>query len=1233
MNKDISAFRLLSLLLVILVIITSCQKKKKVPFPENASGYKVPVAKPFTMPEAKAFEWKAIDPSLVPKAITIPLDFDKLPYKDFSVNAFKPLPKPIETRPLNWESLEEIQINLDTLKGQPFTKKTSLLPEPSITKVVAPTKWEGSTSGILRMAQTEGLIGSYIYAMVTDSYGGIWISTDRGLTKYVGEEFKTYDIVKRDQETNGYEFISDLQIGNDGKLIFTGYQSGLYILDIPTGVLEHFEIGRAYARVRQDHEGVIWLSNFDKGLHFIKPGIDTVYKVNIPLEGINNNRALGIHEDNTNNMWFGFVNNLIVFNPDRTSFKVIKTNGLIEVNDFQTANRLTEDSRGNVWLSTISDGAIAISIEDDQIKIIDDEQGFEGGAKAVIEDDLGRIWIIDNNYLTVYDPKSNQIKKIPTNTPFREGGWPSAAMKDDNGMIWVGSQTFGVLIVDPFGPLAGHFNKGDGLVDDNIWGLFEDNKERIWISTYAGINIYDQKSERLYYLKDLEKYTINNFREITDIGDSRLLISGFGAFSIVDLENKKITVYQTSQQLTNLYFHGIRDEEGNFWFTSVNGIFKFNLTNNTWQQYDRENGLHANTIYRLIVDSEGVIWATLDDGITVIDPVNNTNIFISNKDGFDNDFYAGVIQSKTGEMLIISDKGLDILNNSKTEVTKVGAAHGMNPEILYDIIEINGKIRLGSENGHIIVDRPVNGDSIWHFTNYGKREGFPYNDYNQMTSLYTKRGLTWNAATPSLSILTQDPIENSKIPSVSITGINIMDQHPTFKDNRIFKELLTDVDTVWNGDETEFQLKNGLLEDTSYLATHAITWDSIKSENNMPIGLKLPYNENFLSFNFINSTIRGRDEIVYRYVLEGSDEAWSEISSTSNSKNYYNLSPGQYTFKVASRGFSGQWSEPTTFSFMILPPWWQTWWAYGLFIIIFGSMVFAIVQFRSQWLKRENRILEERVSHRTAQLKKSIDELKTTQSQLIQSEKVASLGELTAGIAHEIQNPLNFVNNFSEVNTELIDELEDELAKGNLEEVKLLAKDIKENEQKINHHGKRADGIVKGMLQHSRNSNGIKEPTDINVLADEYLRLAYHGLRAKDKSFNAKFETDFDETIGKINVVSQDMGRVILNLITNAFYSVAEKQKSQAVSGYEPTVKVTTKKVGDKVEIRVKDNGNGIPKSALDKIYQPFFTTKPTGQGTGLGLSMSYDIVTKSHDGELKVETKENEGTEFIIIL
>jgi signal transduction histidine kinase len=275
--------------------------------------------------------------------------------------------------------------------------------------------------------------------------------------------------------------------------------------------------------------------------------------------------------------------------------------------------------------------------------------------------------------------------------------------------------------------------------------------------------------------------------------------------------------------------------------------------------------------------------------------------------------------------------------------------------------------------------------------------------------------------------------------------------------------------------------------------------------------------------------------------------------------------------------------------------------------------------------------LEKQVLERTSELKQSLENLKSTQAQLIQSEKMASLGELTAGIAHEIQNPLNFVNNFSEVNSEMIDELKNELATGNLQLANEIADDIKSNEEKISHHGKRADAIVKSMLEHSRQSSGKKEPTDINALCDEYLRLSYHGLRAKDKNFNAVLKTDLDPVIGKVNIVSQDIGRVLLNLFNNAFYAVSKRQEAQGKE-YEPSVSVTTKKSQNSVIITVSDNGNGIPQNIVDKIFQPFFTTKPTGIGTGLGLSLSYDIV-KAHGGEIKVESKEEEGTTLIIQL
>jgi len=301
---------------------------------------------------------------------------------------------------------------------------------------------------------------------------------------------------------------------------------------------------------------------------------------------------------------------------------------------------------------------------------------------------------------------------------------------------------------------------------------------------------------------------------------------------------------------------------------------------------------------------------------------------------------------------------------------------------------------------------------------------------------------------------------------------------------------------------------------------------------------------------------------------------------------------------------------------------------YGLLSGLLVLLIITWLLFRNNKQKQKANL---QLQAQKAEVQTALHQLKTTQSQLIQAEKMASLGELTAGVAHEIQNPLNFMNNFSDLNKELIEEMQQELLADNKQEAILISNNIRENEEKINHHGKRADGIVKNMLQHSRTSSGKKEFANINALADEYLRLSYHGIRAKDSSFNATLQTDFDPAAGELDIVRSEIGRVFLNLFNNAFYSVSEKAKERS-PGYTPTISVSTKKTGDREEIRIRDNGTGIPQKVVDKIFQPFFTTKPTGQGTGLGLSLSYDIV-KAHGGEIKVNTKEGEYTEFIVQL
>ncbi len=398
--------------------------------------------------------------------------------------------------------------------------------------------------------------------------------------------------------------------------------------------------------------------------------------------------------------------------------------------------------------------------------------------------------------------------------------------------------------------------------------------------------------------------------------------------------------------------------------------------------------------------------------------------------------------------------------------------------------------------------------------------------------------------------------------------------------------------------------------------------------------LDLSYTQNNLSFEFasIHYSRPEKNKIIYK--LEGFDNHW--ISTDRNFASYTNLAPGKYTFMVKGSNGDGIWNdEGKSIRIIINPPWWKTTWAYLLYGVVFISLIFLIDRIqRRRVIEKERTLAKEKELEQAKEIEKAYTELKSAQAQLIHSEKMASLGELTAGIAHEIKNPLNFINNFSEISTELLDEMQTELNNnGNSSEgVKEIVGNLKQNLEKINQHGKRADSIVKGMLLHSRGTSGEKSLTDINDLLDQYVNLAYHGMRAQNKDFNITIEKDYDNTLEKLSVVPQDISRVFLNLVNNACYAAYDKKKKSG-NDSPPVLKVSTRNLKGKVEIRIKDNGMGIPEDVRDKLFNPFFTTKPTGEGTGLGLSLSYDIVVKQHNGEIKFETEEGKYTEFIITL
>jgi len=801
----------------------------------------------------------------------------------------------------------------------------------------------------------------------------------------------------------------------------------------------------------------------------------------------------------------------------------------------------------------------------------------------------------------------------------------------NDGNFLLGTLNGGAVVIDKNGKEIQRYNIDKGIISNKIYFTQQDKTGAIWLSTENGISRVDYASPINYF-----NAGVNLIAAVNDITRYQGVIFTAANDGIYYLDPEK-SYFKKMPTVVSQAFVFLEFEDMLLTGTYL-GVFQVNKTNLTPVRKSIGNEYGASALTRSVS--------------------NPNRVFVGTSEGIWSLLYEKGKWVDEGQILDITDQFNSLFESENGELWAATSASG--------IFRITFQ---KDHNGRIILQNPV----IENFTDAnGIQNGGTY-----ISKLNNRFYFTTTD-----SIYEFDPVQKSFYPDMSnpiisgyysLAGKNIysapiQDSHGriwtskrdlvavaipengnnynwvTTPFNRIANESVSKIYVEKNG-VVWFAIGDGVIKydmeikipDTPYPAlirsvetgSDSVFFFGEKVENmDVPV---LKHRMNSLKFRYAATSYESKNSNKYQTFLEGFDKHWS-VWTPETFKEYTNLPPGKYTFNVKAVNILGSESSIDSFSFRILPPWYRTWWSFLLFFTLFAGILRAYILYRGRRLTAEKKVLERKVSERTQALEASLETVRSTQSQLIQSEKMASLGELTAGIAHEIQNPLNFVNNFSEVNYELIEEMQEEIENGNLEEIKAIAQDLKENEKKINHHGKRAESIVKGMLLHSRGSTGQKEPTDINALCDEYLRLSYHGFRAKDKSFNADFKLDADEKLPKIDVVPQDIGRVLLNLMNNAFYAVA-KQAKESMNGYLPSVVVSTQKLNDKIEIRVHDNGPGIPDEIKDKIFQPFFTTKPTGQGTGLGLSLSYDIVTKSHAGTLSLDSTEGKGTTFIIQL
>jgi signal transduction histidine kinase/ligand-binding sensor domain-containing protein len=1018
---------------------------------------------------------------------------------------------------------------------------------------------------------------------------------------------------------------------DDQGLIWVG-GDGLDQLNPQSGFVKHFihndkdnsslTNGDVFA-ILKDHNGTIWVGT-NNGLDRLdnKTGIFTHYRNDSSdQKSLSNNIVNVIYEDKKGVLWIGTglswadINGdggLDRMNPDgsftRYKHDPKNPNSLLS----SKVRAIFEDSRGNFWIGTSGDGLHIMNRENETFKRLTYDPkhpnqlsgpmihpGPRAGATGIsyiYEDKIGAIWI--GSYLeglSRYDPVTRQISRYKMGNGFPDSTSYRAFISKD-GTLWVSADDSKLLYrADP-----GTKKIVNVITGTPVWGILADNG-LIWAATWGGLYQYDNNHNLIHQFKhdpkDPSSISNDTVWGISKNSEEIFWIYTIHGLSEYNVISKRFSRLSFGKNIDSMGIAGnfIQDNNKNFWIGMTEGLIHYNPRNGSVRKWtidpNDSTSIGSNSFSTMFVDKEQNLWlGTFREKLGVWKLNPRTGKFRWYLHGIiGRSFY----QDQAGDLWAGTVNGLYRYNKEADDFSLFFDPESkICNELTSGIQEDNKKNLWVCTDASVVKINPERNN----FFAFGKKSGISLQE-NVFSGNITR--------TADGQIL----ISNN-------TGFYAIYPDELDVDMKPLDLIVTDF---------FFNKAAGLTSKDSSLLKSA--------ENKNEISLA--YNQNNFGFRFTVNDYRSPEGIRYYTMLENYDPVWRQ-SVSDKTVYYFNLAPGDYVFRLKAFN-SNETKGEKEIRIHISPPWWKTWWAYSLYGILLALTIFGIIRFQKQQIIHKERLrTQTKELAQAKEIEKAYKELKSTQAQLIQSEKMASLGELTAGIAHEIQNPLNFVNNFSEVNMELASELMEELAKMNIDpqyknQLGEISENINTNQEKILHHGRRADAIVKSMLQHSRTSSATKEPTDINQLADEYLRLAYHGLRAKDKSFNTEMKTDFDQHIGKINVVAQDIGRVLLNLYNNAFYAVSEK-KQRLGSDFQPLVEVTTKKTGSKIEIIVKDNGDGIPKKVQEKIFQPFFTTKPTGQGTGLGLSLSFDIV-KAHNGEITVDTVEGNHTTFIVTL
>jgi len=1111
------------------------------------------------------------------------------------------------------------------------------------------------------------IFGNSVQGMVQDETGFLWFVTQGGLFGYDGQNFVTYRHDGNNPNSLSADYIESVFLDSKGVLWLTHWQAGaLTAFEPEREVFTRYQhdpddpeslSGNVLSTVAEDHHGFIWIGG-EHGLNRFDPETGTFKHFQHDPGNPNSlsyNRVRALYVDKTGTLWVGTgfpwdaessAGGLNRYNSEDGTF----TRYLHDPEDSATlinnkVRSVLEDSHGNFWVGTAGDGLHLMDREKGTFaRLINDPSGPEklsgpwqpgsvpAGAdysthiSSIFEDDEGRIWITAfPGGLTLYDPASGISRKFKMGSGIDELTtdflWQTYQTSD--GTLWIATGGDGqtVFKVKQYDDLFPFFDIP--MSDDNFrsHGIVKERADNIWIARGAFLeHIHRGTGSRTVI-------TLGNAQQpVTSIWSLKLDREGnlwagtnIGQFR-GDPETSVFRLFKppgiSDEILQAFWSPFLHSSSGHFWFGSWDyGLFRYDPVTDEVVNYAHNpndpNSLGGMIVGSIYEDEMGYIWvgggSPFGDILNplFLDRINvQTNrierFFDANKQS---GMVSDITEDNDGNIWFIDwIHGLKKLNPATGIFKSFAPYNSLLPSnhLLSLVNSGDGKLWLSDQSSIIEFDPETEIMSVFN-QNRGIRNA--YNHFKSGSAaddgelFFSRRG-GFHAFYPD-QILQQ---RNIRLPDIRITGFQMIGEQNPSAVFELFEK------PVWQTEAIR------LAHDQNLFALSVALFDFYDASSNQ-----------------------------LQFMLEGYDRVWRNDIRNGETSPYINVPPGEYTFRVRGANSFGVWNmEGASMGITILPPWWRTWWAYTFYSMLFIVGVVAVdrVQRRRVQQKERERAREKEMEQ-AKQIEIAYENLKTAQDQLIQQEKLASLGQLTAGIAHEIKNPLNFVTNFSDVSIEMIEEALEEVKKVNLKfniqnlELSDILSDIEANLRKIHEHGSRADRIVKSMLMHSRGGDGKMEPTPLNPLIEEYVNLSFHGMRAGKDAIDVEIELDLDDSIGEVPLIAEDFSRVILNLCNNAFdamRSVSSMSEDSVSGGYKPKLSVRTKSKDNTITIEIEDNGSGIPEEIKDKILQPFFTTKKGTQGTGLGLSITNDIV-KAHGGDITIKSKKHEGTTFIIEL